>query len=133
MHKWVGAYYEDKKINFYTTVCVFFILVQIIYGYIVTLTEITQRYNFSMNFIFLSYVVYLCNLILNKAKVLGDKTYENARLIIKIYTIISIFITSFLSMQVTTLFSYIGILIGNIFIHNYVCDFLCMPFKQLLT
>ena len=92
-----------------------------------------EQFNFIANFLFLTLVVWSYQFLLHDVQKLGKKFVSKFINFGILYFVLSIFITSFLFMRIQTVFSYMGMIIGNIIINHLYCDHLCLTFKFLLT
>lgn len=134
MQKIINLYKNNSIFRFNFDLWFIFVLLQIIYGFVLSINSTNfVNYKFCSNLVFLSFVIWSFNLLLIDAKKINSTFYKNTVKFGIAYWIISIFLTSFLFMQIQTIFSYLGMMLGNLTINDLLCDHLCLTFRFILT
>lgn len=132
MQKIVKLYKTNLKFKFLFDFGVIFFFIQFCYGLYSSISYLIAYFNFTANFLFLTFVIWSYQLLLHDAQKLGKKFVSKFINFGILYFVISIFITSFLFMRIQTVFSYLGFFIGNIIFNNLWCDHLCLTLKFTL-
>lgn len=129
---------HNQKIKFYFNLIFFFCLLQFLCGVAFTYHFYSSSLFVDKIFLFIRYLsamsfyIFSFYLLLKNAEKINSHFYTTVKKILKVYFVLSLFISSFYIEKPFTIFSYIGYWSDEIIHYGRFCDTICSTFKILI-